>query len=329
MTQELNLVINVNGNKPQNTQLATKNELLELHIETEKLILDKNNLNLITSCANCSHNIQLNVFWHSNDIKTGHTDQPDKNLTQDFEMQICAEVKVDEKDRNFAWDEPHIMIKEEPSSGEQSSDQSDKDRKSCRSSSSEPVPVKVRKKRKRKEVRPKIKREDLPEMVFYPGMTYLLPAGLDLPPLKDVRAPYFNTAVQKDGATVYIEKKRQKKWPVRVTNYDPRLVRCDICDYEVPSSDRMTAHRRGHMFFKFSDVECRGCGIFCGSKPEEKVNHSFFCPGKDSLNGLQCIECDYEAPEYKALRAHMKNKHKGYNPAPETNRDKQVRILNK
>lgn len=312
MMQELNLVINVIGDRPVHSQFATKDELHNLHIETEKIILDKNNLNLITSCSNCSHNIQVNVFWHGRDIKRNAI----KTVDKDVEMEIC-DVKQDE----IAWDEPHVMIKEEPSS--ESSEQSDA-RSRRDSSSSEPVPpVKVRKKRKVKE-RVRFKKEDLPEMIFYPGMTYALPAGLDLPPLKDIRAPYFNTATQKDGSVVYIEKKRQKKWPVRVTNYDPRLVRCDICDYEVPSSDRMTAHRRGHMFFKFSDVECRACGIFCGAKPEEKVNHSFFCPGKDSLNGLQCIECDYEAPEYKALRAHMKNKHKGYNPAPETNRDKQV-----
>uniref|UniRef100_A0A336LPJ4 CSON000142 protein n=1 Tax=Culicoides sonorensis TaxID=179676 RepID=A0A336LPJ4_CULSO len=311
--QELYLVISVVGNKPIFSQFASKEELECLNISNKNSILDKNNLNLVAACKNCSDSIQVNVFWHS-DIKTYDDDQ-------NFEIQICG-VKQDLtcEEQEFPF-EPNIMIKEEPESDSSEKSAEDDDQKSEKSFVSDPPKPKRRKKAKLKE---KPTKEDLPELVDYPGITYPLPAGLVLPPLKDIRAPFFDSVIQKDGSVVFIEKKRQKKWPVRITNYDPRQNRCDICNYKVPSSDRMTAHRRGHMFFKFSDVECRGCGIYCGTKPEDKVNHSFFCPGKDSINGLQCIECGYEANEYKALRAHMKNKHKGYNPAPETNREKQV-----
>lgn len=78
------------------------------------------------------------------------------------------------------------------------------------------------------------------------------------------------------------------------------------------------------MFFRFTDEICRGCGKFCGDNANDKLNHSFFCIGKDKINGLACPECRYEGGDYKKLRNHMKKNHKGFNPVPEPNRENEV-----
>lgn len=147
--------------------------------------------------------------------------------------------------------------------------------------------------------------------VMYPEMSYPLPLGLQLPSLKAITAPYFEMFQQLDGTVVYVEKKTKSKPPIRVTNYDPRSVICDLCNFEVASADRMTSHRKFHFFPKSSDNNCHGCGFFCPNNNEKQL-HIYFCPRKSSMNGLLCIECGFEGTDFDDLREHLGRKHSGY-----------------
>lgn len=263
MVQEINLIVSVLGENSLQSEIGIR----ELKLCDANKILGKDDINLISSCENCSHTIQLNIYWNG-ERKFQFPTPEDSCFKEDDETVSEPEV---------AWDEPCVLIKEEPIESTLS----------------------------------KVKLESsdgATNFVSHPGVPYLLPADLSLPSLDNIRAPFFAELTHKDGTSFYIERKRQKV-SVRVTNYDPRSIKCDICNYEVSSLDRMTAHRKGHFFNKYGE-NCRGCGLYCGGHSEEKANHTFFCPGKSTINGLSCTECDYQAKDYKKIKAHLHRVHR-------------------
>lgn len=291
MIQEINLIVKIDETKFVHSLIVSDEELNRLDINKNKqCIKGKEISSLNTECHSCNQQLLLNVYWY----------EEEKKLLSLREAKVVIE--------------PLVQIKEEVKH-EYSDESMGED--FCDS----PSPVALKPKNKKK----LSSKTHSSKYVMYPGLTYLLPEGLTLPSFTNIQVPYFETVRQDDGSVIYIEKKRRKKCTIRVTNYDPRNTSCDICGYEVPSSDRLTAHRRAHFFFKYTDQVCRGCGKFCGDNANDKVNHSFFCLGKDSINGLACLECTYEASDYKRLRNHMKKNHKGFNPVPEPNRDKEVK----
>lgn len=267
MGQDIDLIVSVLGETSLVAQIGTRNILDNLKLSDANKIFGKDGLKLKSSCENCSHSIQLNLYWNG---EKKFQLLPEEDLFDD-------QIKEDNdtvSEPEVAWVEPNILIKEEPMDASSS----------------------------------KVKLEN--NFISYPNVPYSLPPGLSLPSFDNIRAPFFTEITDKDGITYYVERKRQKV-PVRVTNYDPRSTICDICNYKVPSVDRMTAHRKGHFFNKYGNDNCRGCGLFCGGlSSEEKANHTFVCPGKSTINGLLCTECNYQAKDYKKIKSHMHKVHR-------------------
>uniref|UniRef100_A0A336MSR4 CSON006205 protein n=1 Tax=Culicoides sonorensis TaxID=179676 RepID=A0A336MSR4_CULSO len=292
MTQEINIVLTRNGNNYEHSSIVSSEDLDRLEIDREKQkISGKDACTLSSECKSCNDLIVVNVYWYEDETVQKYLKQ----------VEVCLDPI------------PIVNVKDEPLS-ESDSDASNNEYSQDDASQST-IETKCIKKQK-------IETHDI-EYTHYPGIDYLLPVGLTIPSIENIKPPYFEEVKQNDGSVIYVEKKR-KKCPVRVTNYDPRSKICDICGHEVPNLEVMTAHRRGHMFFKYTDVNCAGCGFYAGPDPSIKLCHSLFCTKKDNIQGLVCTECDFKAQDYKKLRHHMKKKHRGYNPMPDTNRNNEV-----
>uniref|UniRef100_A0A336K6A2 CSON010192 protein n=1 Tax=Culicoides sonorensis TaxID=179676 RepID=A0A336K6A2_CULSO len=273
MVQKINLIVLVQGENTFQTQILTKKEINDFCLSDTNKICGKNGIDLISSCENCDHSIQLNIFWQE-DKKTQNDT---KNIVQIKQCDESDNEDFDDDNLMSGWDEPEISIKEEPVEHIEEKPVSE-------------IPLEQ-------------------DLIHYPGLPYPLPANLVLPPLENIRAPFYDKFPQEDGTIVYIERRRSKI-PVRVANYDLRSTTCDICNYEVSRIERMTGHRKFHFFNKLSEIKCHGCGVDTNDwTADDRVNHTFFCIGKNKINGLVCTLCDYAANSYKTLCKHF-DKHR-------------------
>lgn len=108
-----------------------------------------------------------------------------------------------------------------------------------------------------------------------------LPKDLVLPDLTQIKAPFNEAFEQPDGTFAYVSL-TSKQAELRVTNFDPNHLTCELCQETVKSPSDLISHRKHVHFFPKNQVDCAGCG-----KPFENSNdkrwHSLYCVDKFNI----------------------------------------------
>lgn len=134
-----------------------------------------------------------------------------------------------------------------------------------------------------------------------------IPEGIVLPDLKKLKPPYYMCIDQPDGSKIWIEKTKSLKG-VRISNFDSRVLKCDLCGFEAKHRSMQIRHRKLHLFQQEGDQKCLGCHkIFPNA--DDRIAHAYCCPKKDTVNILACSYCNFMASSYLNLRNHIGSTH--------------------
>lgn len=134
-----------------------------------------------------------------------------------------------------------------------------------------------------------------------------IPEGVVLPDISKLKVPFYLCIDQPDGSKVWIEKTKTIKG-MRISNFDSKELKCDLCGFEAKYRSMQIRHRKLHLFQQENDQKCLGChNIFPTS--DERVTHAYFCPKKNTVNILACSYCDHIAASYLQLRNHIGSTH--------------------
>lgn len=219
------------------------------------------------NCAKCNENIRINLYFYKTDSQTNKIEE------KYFELE-SSEVKF----------EPDILIKEEEL--EITDDSTEFESESDKELSFKSKKLKTLRKIKRN-FNKKVK----------------IPKGVVLPDLTKLETPFYICVDQPNGSKVWVEKTKTIKG-FRISNFDSRLLKCDLCGFEAKHRSLQIRHRKMHLFQLENDTTCLGCRKnFLSS--EERITHAYFCPEKDTVNVLACAYCDFIATSYLKLRQHI------------------------
>lgn len=105
-----------------------------------------------------------------------------------------------------------------------------------------------------------------------------LPKDLNLPDLGRIKPPYFESFEQADGTIAYVSYSARQN-ELRVTNFDPTDLKCELCQEILRSTSALLLHRQSAHFFPKNQPECAGCGKTYESTYEKRW-HSFYCTEK-------------------------------------------------
>ncbi|XP_063697798.1 zinc finger protein 771-like [Culicoides brevitarsis] len=108
-----------------------------------------------------------------------------------------------------------------------------------------------------------------------------LPKDLILPDLSQIKAPYSEAFEQPDGTFAYVSL-TSKQAELRVTNFDPNHLTCELCHEILKNTSDLISHRKHLHFFPKNQLECAGCGKSFESSNEKRW-HSFYCVEKFNI----------------------------------------------
>lgn len=110
--------------------------------------------------------------------------------------------------------------------------------------------------------------------------TYL-PKDLLLPDLSQIKPPFLEAFEQADGTFAYVSLS-SKQAELRVTNFDPNHLTCELCQETMKNTSDLISHRKHVHFFPKNQVECAGCGNSFENSNEKRL-HSFYCVDKFNI----------------------------------------------
>ncbi|XP_063703747.1 zinc finger protein 568-like [Culicoides brevitarsis] len=135
-----------------------------------------------------------------------------------------------------------------------------------------------------------------------------VPEGIVLPEnVEKFPVPFYKCVDQPDGSKIWIEKSQSTKG-LRISNFDTRLLTCDLCETTVKYRSMYIRHRKLHLFQQENDDKCLGCDqIF--PTADDRVAHTYFCPKWKSVDITKCSACGFVCGGYQQLRSHIHSNH--------------------
>uniref|UniRef100_A0A336KBT4 CSON005099 protein n=1 Tax=Culicoides sonorensis TaxID=179676 RepID=A0A336KBT4_CULSO len=135
---------------------------------------------------------------------------------------------------------------------------------------------------------------------------FTIPEGVILPDLNQIKAPFYQCFEQKNGVKIWVEKQKTKQ--LRISNFDPHSLKCDMCGFDTKQFSVLIRHRNLHLFQQDSDIKCLGCNQEFPD-PNDRLTHAYCCLKKDTVDILQCSYCSFRAASYHQLRNHIGGNH--------------------
>lgn len=108
-----------------------------------------------------------------------------------------------------------------------------------------------------------------------------LPENLVLPDLSQIKPPFYKAFEQTDGTFAYVSL-TSKQAELRVTNFDPNHLTCELCQETMRNTADLIAHRKHAHFFPKNQAECAACGKSFENSNEKRW-HSFYCVDKFNI----------------------------------------------